>query len=82
MGKKKKGRDINGIIVINKPLGLSSNQVLQRVKRLFNANKAGHTGALDPQASGVLPICLGEATKFSQILLDSDKGYQTTATLA
>ena len=81
MGKKKKGRDINGIIVINKPLGLSSNQVLQRVKRLFNANKAGHTGALDPQASGVLPICLGEATKFSQILLDSDKGYQTTATL-
>ena len=80
MGKKK-GRDISGIIVIDKPLGLSSNQVLQRVKRLFNARKAGHTGALDPQASGVLPICLGEATKFSQLLLDSDKAYDTTAQL-
>tara|TARA_Y100001001_G_scaffold162119_1_gene187976 strand:- start:12285 stop:13253 length:969 start_codon:yes stop_codon:yes gene_type:complete len=78
---KKKGRDISGIIVIDKPLGLSSNQVLQRVKRLFNARKAGHTGALDPQASGVLPICLGEATKFSQLLLDSDKAYDTTAQL-
>lgn len=81
MGRKKRGRDIDGIIVINKPLGLSSNQVLQRVKRLFNANKAGHTGALDPLATGVLPICLGEATKFSQVLLDADKGYQTTAQL-
>jgi len=81
MGRKKKGRDITGILVVNKPLGLSSNQVLQRVKRLFNANKAGHTGALDPEATGVLPICLGEATKFSQLLLDSDKGYRTTAFL-
>ena len=81
MGRKKRGRDIDGIIVINKPLGLSSNQVLQRVKRIFNANKAGHTGALDPLATGVLPICLGEATKFSQLLLDADKGYQTTAQL-
>ncbi|TNC88890.1 MAG: tRNA pseudouridine(55) synthase TruB [Thalassolituus sp.] len=81
MARKKKGRDITGILVVNKPLGLSSNQVLQRVKRLFNANKAGHTGALDPEASGVLPICLGEATKFSQLLLDSDKGYRTTAFL-
>ncbi|MEK9711558.1 MAG: tRNA pseudouridine(55) synthase TruB [Thalassolituus sp.] len=81
MARKKKGRDITGILVVNKPLGLSSNKVLQRVKRLFNANKAGHTGALDPEASGVLPICLGEATKFSQLLLDSDKGYRTTAFL-
>lgn len=81
MARRRKGRDISGILVIDKPLGLSSNQVLQRVKRLFNANKAGHTGALDPLATGVLPICLGEATKFSQILLDADKGYDTTATL-
>ncbi len=81
MAKTKKGRAVSGIVVINKPLGLSSNQVLQRVKRLFNAQKAGHTGALDPMASGVLPVCLGEATKFSQILLDADKGYETTAKL-
>lgn len=81
MAKQKKGRAISGIIVIDKPLGLSSNQMLQRVKRLFQAQKAGHTGALDPQASGVLPICLGEATKLSQVLLDADKAYSTTATL-
>lgn len=81
MAKVKKGRAINGIVVLHKPLGLSSNQALQRVKRLFNAQKAGHTGALDPQASGVLPICLGEATKLSQVLLDADKAYDTTATL-
>ena len=65
MSKRKKGREINGIVVVNKPIGLSSNQLLQRVKRLFNAQKAGHTGALDPLATGVLPICLGEATKLS-----------------
>lgn len=81
MGRKKKGRAVSGILVLNKPLGLSSNQVLQKVKWLFRAQKAGHTGALDPQASGVLPICLGEATKFSQLLLDSDKGYDTTGKL-
>ena len=81
MGRRTKGRDISGILVVNKPLGLSSNQVLQRVKRLYNANKAGHTGALDPEATGVLPICLGEATKFSQLLLDSDKGYDTRGVL-
>lgn len=78
---RKKGRDIDGVLVLNKPLGMSSNHALQRVKRLFNANKAGHTGALDPQASGVLPICLGEATKFSQRLLDADKAYLTVARL-
>jgi len=81
MSKRKKGRAINGIVVVNKPIGLSSNQLLQRVKRLFNAQKAGHTGALDPLATGVLPICLGEATKLSQVLLDADKSYRTTATL-
>ena len=79
--RRKKGRDISGIIVVNKPYGASSNHVLQQVKTLFNANKAGHTGALDPLATGLLPICLGEATKFSQLLLESDKAYDTTATL-
>jgi len=67
--------------LLNKPQGLSSNQALQRVKNLFDANKAGHTGSLDPLATGVLPICLGEATKFSQFLLDSDKHYRSTFTL-
>ena len=62
-------------------MGLSSNQALQRVKNLFDANKAGHTGSLDPLATGVLPICLGEATKFSQFLLESDKHYLSTFTL-
>ncbi|MBU2038559.1 MAG: tRNA pseudouridine(55) synthase TruB, partial [Gammaproteobacteria bacterium] len=60
MARGKKGRAVSGILVVNKPLGLSSNQVLQRVKFLFGAQKAGHTGALDPLATGVLPICLGE----------------------
>ncbi|WP_221800627.1 tRNA pseudouridine(55) synthase TruB [Oceanobacter mangrovi] len=81
MAKRKKGRDVHGIVLLNKPLGVSSNHALQTVKRLFNANKAGHTGALDPEASGLLPICLGEATKFSQLLLESDKSYQTRAYL-
>lgn len=81
MARSKKGRAVSGIVVINKPLGLSSNQVLQRVKFLFGAQKAGHTGALDPLATGVLPICLGEATKLSQLLLESDKAYDTTARL-
>jgi tRNA pseudouridine55 synthase len=81
MARIKKGRDISGIIVLNKPLGLSSNQVLQKIKWLLGAKKAGHTGALDPMASGVLPLCFGDATKFSQILLESTKGYITTAKL-
>lgn len=81
MAKKRKGRPIDGVVLINKPQGMSSNQVLQRVKRIFNAAKAGHTGALDPLATGLLPICLGEATKFSQLLLESDKTYQTVAKL-
>ena len=79
--RRNRGRPVNGIFLLNKPLDLTSNQALQRVKNLFDANKAGHTGALDPLATGVLPICLGEATKFSQFLLDSDKHYRSTFTL-
>lgn len=78
---RKKGRDVHGVFLLDKPQGMSSNDILQKVKRLFQANKAGHTGALDPLATGMLPICLGEATKFSQFLLDSDKRYQVTAKL-
>lgn len=69
------GRNINGIVLLDKPLGITSNKALQQVKRLFNANKAGHTGSLDPLASGLLPICLGEATKISSYLLEADKAY-------
>ncbi len=72
---------LDGILVVNKPPGETSNTTLQRVKRLYAANKAGHTGSLDPLATGVLPICFGEATKFSQYLLDSDKEYLVTAEL-
>lgn len=68
-------RDVNGVLLLNKPLGLTSQQAVARVKRLFAARKAGHTGTLDPMADGLLPIGLGEATKFSQFLLDADKGY-------
>lgn len=75
-GRKKRGRNIDGIVVLNKATGLSSNAALQQVKHLFEARKAGHTGSLDPLATGVLPLCLGEATKVSQYLLDSDKGYR------
>jgi tRNA pseudouridine55 synthase len=81
MARKRKGRAVNGIILLNKGLELSSNHALQQVKRMFNAAKAGHTGALDPLATGMLPICLGEATKFSQFLLDTDKTYKVTAKL-
>lgn len=81
MARKRKGREISGILVVDKPSGMTSNGVLQQVKRMFNAQKAGHTGALDPIATGVLPICLGEATKFSQRLLDSDKRYITRVQL-
>ena len=82
MGRRnKKGRNITGIIVIDKPKGRTSNHVLQQIKRTFDAKKAGHTGSLDPLATGVLPICLGEATKVSQYLLDGDKCYQVTCKL-
>ena len=82
MGRpRRRGRDIHGVLLLDKPQGMSSNDVLQKVKRLYNANKAGHTGALDPLATGMLPICLGEATKFSQYLLDADKRYRVIARL-
>jgi len=74
--RRRKGRSVSGIIVLDKAVGLSSNMALQEVKWLFEANKAGHTGSLDPLATGVLPLCLGEATKVSQFLLNSDKRYR------
>ena len=73
--RNKKGRDIDGVFVLDKSSGTSSNSALQQVKRLFGANKAGHTGSLDPLASGLLPICLGQSTKVAQFLLDDDKRY-------
>ena len=78
---KIKRRSLHGVLLIDKPLGASSNQVLQRVKWLLKAEKAGHTGTLDPLASGVLPICLGAATKFSQLHLDANKTYLAIARL-
>jgi tRNA pseudouridine55 synthase len=78
---RRRGRDVHGVLLLDKPQGASSNDVLQKVKRIYNANRAGHTGALDPLATGMLPICLGEATKFSQYLLDSDKRYRVIAKL-
>ncbi|PST86886.1 tRNA pseudouridine(55) synthase TruB [Photobacterium sp. NCIMB 13483] len=81
MARRRKGRPINGVILVDKPTGISSNDTLQKVKRIFFAQKAGHTGALDPLATGMLPLCFGEATKFSQFLLDSDKRYRVVAKL-
>ncbi|EED35129.1 tRNA pseudouridine synthase B [Luminiphilus syltensis NOR5-1B] len=78
MARRRRGRAVNGILVLDKPKGVTSNGALQRVKRLFGAAKAGHTGSLDPLATGVLPLCFGEATKVSQFLLDADKAYQST----
>lgn len=78
---KKAKRAISGIFLLDKRQGISSNKALQEVKHLFSAEKAGHTGALDPMATGLLPICLGEATKFSHYLLDAQKSYQTTVQL-
>lgn len=78
MQKVECDQSINGILLVNKPQGLSSNAVLQQVKRLYRAKKAGHTGSLDPLATGMLPICFGEATKFCQYLLDADKSYEAT----
>lgn len=74
-------QSVNGILLLNKPQGISSNGALQRLKRLYQAKKAGHTGSLDPLATGMLPICFGEATKFSQYLLDADKTYTASACL-
>lgn len=71
----------DGVVLLDKPVGLSSNAALQRVRRLFGAAKAGHTGSLDPLASGLLPVCLGQATRFSGYLLDAPKGYKVAANL-
>ncbi len=83
MGRRRRntGRKISGILLLDKPQGITSNRALQRVKTLFKAQKAGHTGSLDPLASGLLPICLGEATKTSAFLLDADKIYTVTCKL-
>ncbi len=81
MAKRRKGRAINGILLLDKPYEMSSNHALQAVKRIYFAQKAGHTGALDPLATGMLPVCLGEGTKFSQFLLDTDKTYRVIAKL-
>ncbi|MBP6682329.1 MAG: tRNA pseudouridine(55) synthase TruB [Halioglobus sp.] len=81
MARQRRGRPLDGILVLDKPAGVSSNRALQMVKRLYGAAKAGHTGSLDPLATGVLPLCFGEATKFSQFLLDADKAYASTFVL-
>lgn len=78
MARRRRGRPLDGILVLDKPIGRSSNSALQACRAIFSAAKAGHTGSLDPLATGVLPICFGEATKFSQFLLDADKSYATT----
>ena len=77
MGRRRRarGRNVNGILLLDKPLGMSSNEALQQVKHLFKARKAGHTGSLDPLADGLLPLCFGNATKISGFLLDADKRY-------
>jgi tRNA pseudouridine55 synthase len=72
---------IDGILLLDKPLGISSNQAINKVKYLLNATKVGHTGTLDPMATGLLPVCLGEATKFASYLLDGDKEYYATMQL-
>ena len=81
MGRKRDARRVDGILVLDKPAGMSSNGALQRAKGIFFARKAGHTGSLDPLATGVLPLCFGEATKLSQYLLGADKEYVTTLCL-
>jgi len=82
MGQRRlRGRNVSGILLLDKPRGISSNEALQQVKRLFRAAKAGHTGSLDPLATGLLPVCLGGATKFSSFLLDADKHYRVRVRL-
>ncbi len=78
---RRKLRDVHGIVLLDKPIGITSNGALQIVKRLFQARKAGHTGSLDPLASGLLPLCFGSATKVSAFLLEADKDYQVTVKL-
>ena len=80
-GRHSRSEPVDGVLLLNKPAGLTSNQALQQVKRLLNARKAGHTGSLDPAATGMLPLCFGEATKVCAFLLDADKTYRVTAKL-
>ncbi len=80
-GRRSRSEPVDGLLLLNKPAGLTSNQALQRVKRLLNARKGGHTGSLDPAATGMLPLCFGEATKVCAFLLDADKTYRVTAKL-
>jgi len=81
MGRRRKGRDIHGVLLLDKPAGLSSSQAVQRVRWLFQARKAGHTGTLDPFATGLLPVCLGEASKTAAFMLGADKTYEAHARL-
>lgn len=81
MARKRKGRDVHGVLLLDKPPGMSSNQAVQRVRHLLGARKAGHTGSLDPFATGMLPVCLGEASKTAAFLLDASKTYLATACL-
>lgn len=81
MARRRRGLPVNGVLLLDKPAGMSSNHALQRARRLFQAQKAGHTGTLDPMATGLLPVCFGEATKFSAHLLASDKVYRTRVEL-
>ncbi|MEI8298776.1 MAG: tRNA pseudouridine(55) synthase TruB [Pseudomonadota bacterium] len=78
---RREWRTVDGIVLLDKPLGMTSNQALQRVRRIYNARKAGHTGSLDPLATGVLPLCFGQATKVAGLMLDADKRYQATVAL-
>ena len=79
--RRQRGRDVQGVLLLDKPVGITSNAALQEVKLLYQARKAGHTGSLDPIATGLLPLCLGEATKISSFLLGADKRYQATLKL-
>ncbi|MGR2740690.1 tRNA pseudouridine(55) synthase TruB [Billgrantia sp. Q4P2] len=81
MARRRRGLPVNGVLLLDKPKGASSNHALQRARRLLQAQKAGHTGTLDPMATGLLPVCLGEATKFSAHLLEADKVYRTRVQL-
>ncbi|WP_111415226.1 tRNA pseudouridine(55) synthase TruB [Billgrantia lactosivorans] len=81
MARRRRGLPVDGVLLLDKPKGESSNRILQRARRLLQAQKAGHTGTLDPMATGLLPVCLGEATKFSAHLLEADKVYRTRVQL-
>ncbi|MGM0702051.1 MAG: tRNA pseudouridine(55) synthase TruB [Pseudomonadota bacterium] len=81
MARRRRGLPVDGVLLLDKPQGVSSNHALQRARRLLQAQKAGHTGTLDPMATGLLPVCFGEATKFSAFLLDADKVYRTRVEL-